>query len=651
MKFKPMQKAGALAVAVCLAFSAMPVLAADTDNIEVILTDVTETDLTTLSGEAKIKVSVKGAAGDISEANAAFTFSGDLDYKSVDFLKGSDDYSAGDFRVSTDRAEANAKNGFSAGFISSTPIKADDETELFIITFNGEAGKSVTVTLDKEHTFLTIDGKKTAALDNTALSVTAIESTNESTNASVKLTMDKVPNFNAGNADGVVTLSVTNERTKNVIKTKLSDEYRGSGTTASFTVENAVLKNDTYTVEISGSGYIPYKKTGVTFDKPLELTNADFVPGDVNNDGKIDEADKTKINEIISAKDYSIAADFNRDGYVNEEDAAILGIGEISSKPTKMSKPTVTGGSKKITVKWDKAADATGYTIKYGTSSTNLSNTKDINTADTTSTDITGLLANTTYYVQIAAKNSDGTGEFSDTANAKTDADTTTGGGAGGGGGGAGGGGGSSSSGGSTGGSTGGGAIYPTTPTNPDKTETFTDLENHAWAKDSIYALKEKGIISGISETEFAPANNIKRGDFILILTRMLSVNNEFTENFADVPESAYYYNAVGSAKAAGIASGDGTSFMPEDSITRQDLITLAYRAFLAKGYIEETEDYTVLDAFADKDNISDYAAAPMASMVKAGIIQGSEGNVNPKGNATRAEVAVMCERLCGLMK
>ena len=641
MKFKPMQKAGALAVAVCLALSAMPVFAADADKIEVILTDVTETDLTTLSGEAKIKVSVKGAAGDISEANAAFTFSGDLNYKSVDFLKGSDDYSAGDFRVATDRAEANAKNGFSAGFISSTPIKADDETELFIITFNGEAGKSVTVTLDKEHTFLTVDGKKTAALDNTALSVTAIESTNESTNASVKLTMDKVPNFNAGNADGVVTLSITNERTKNVIKTKLSDEYRGSGTTASFTVENAVLKNDTYTVEISGSGYIPYKKTGVTFDKPLELTNADFIPGDVNNDGKIDEADKTKIDEIISAKDYSIAADFNRDGYVNEDDAAILGIGEISSKPTKMSKPTVTGGSKKITVKWDKASDATGYTIKYGTSSTNLSNTKDIDKADTTSTDITGLLANTTYYVQIAAKNSNGTGDFSDTANAKTDADTTTGGGGGGG----------SSSGGSTGGSTGGGAIYPTTPTTPEKTETFTDLENHAWAKDSIYALKAKGIISGVSETEFAPANNIKRGDFILILTRMLSVDNEFTENFADVPESAYYYNAVGSAKAAGIASGDGANFMPEDSITRQDLITLAYRAFLAKGYIEETEDYTVLDAFADKDNISDYAAAPMASMVKAGIIQGSEGNVNPKGYATRAEVAVMCARLCELVK
>lgn len=662
MKFKMMQKIGALAIAACLAFSAMPVFAADANQIEVILTDVTETELTTLSGEAKIKVSVRGAAGDISEVNAAFTFNGDLDYKSVDFLKGSDDYNAGDFWASTDRAEANAKNGFSAGFVSSTPIKADDETDLFVITFSGDSGDSVTVTVDKDHTFLTVNGKKVEASDNTSLSVTAIESTNESTNASVKLTMDKVPNFNAGNADGVVTLSITNERTKNVIKTKLSDEYRGSGTVGSFTISNAVLKNDTYTVEISGSGYIPYKKTGVKFDKPLELTNSDFIPGDVNNDGKINDADKTKMKEIISAKDYRIAADFNRDGYVNEDDAAVLGISETSSSLAKMQKPTVTGGSKKITVKWAKAGDAgvTGYTIKYGTSNTNLSNTKEINSADATSVDITGLMSNTTYYVQIAAKNANATGSFSDIASAKTSADAAAEGGGGAAGGGAAGGGagggageGSSSEGltGTTGGSTGNGTVDTANPSNPENTEGFVDLENHAWAKDSIYALKEKGIISGVSETEFAPANNIKRGDFILILTKMLSIDNEFTENFADVPEDKYYYNAVGSAKAAGIASGDGANFMPEESITRQDLITLAYRAFLAKGYIEETDDYSVLDAFADKDNISDYAVAPMAAMVKAGIIQGSDGNVNPKGNATRAEVAVMCAKLCELIK
>ena len=73
-------------------------------------------------------------------------------------------------------------------------------------------------------------------------------------------------------------------------------------------------------------------------------------------------------------------------------------------------------------------------------------------------------------------------------------------------------------------------------------------------------------------------------------------------------------------------------------------------RAFLNKGYISETTDFTSLDVFGDKENISEYAVAPMASMVKAGIIKGSDGNVNPLGNATRAEVAVMCARLLALM-
>lgn len=381
------------------------------------------------------------------------------------------------------------------------------------------------------------------------------------------------------------------------------------------------------------------------FDEPLSITNAEFVPGDVNNDNKVDADDKAAVAELIANSEYSEAADFNRDNKVNEDDLAVFeGIADEKPVPAKMPKPTVAGGNKKITVKWIKPSDesVTGYTLKYGT--TSLNNTKEIAGIDTTSIEITNLSAATQYRVQIAAKNANGTGEFSDIATAST-YEAYVGGGQGGGGGTGGGGGGSSS---------GGGGFTPSAPdntNNTENTETFTDLGNHEWAKDAIYSLKDKGIISGVSDTEFAPANNIKRGDFILILTRMLSVNDEFAENFADVPESAYYYNAVGSAKAAGIAQGSGENFMPENSITRQDLITLAYRAFLAKGYITETDDFTSLDAFADKGDISDYAQTAMASMVKAGIIQGSNGNVNPKGSATRAEVAVMCARLVELMK
>lgn len=131
----------------------------------------------------------------------------------------------------------------------------------------------------------------------------------------------------------------------------------------------------------------------------------------------------------------------------------------------------------------------------------------------------------------------------------------------------------------------------------------------------------------------------------------MLKIENAFAENFSDVPYNSYYYNAIGSAKAAGIAQCNGETFSPENFITRQGLITLAYRAFLGKGYISSTEDLSCLDIFADSASIASYAVAPMASMVSAGIIQGSDGNVNPLGFATRAEVAVMCSRLLALIK
>lgn len=633
------------AIAACLAFSSMPAFADGTKQIKVTLTNVTATDAATQYGEAKIKVSISGADGNISAVQNAFTFEG-LDYKNVQFLKGENNPPECIW-VSPDKAKANADKKFSVGIAAPGGIAFGDNEEVYIITFSGEPGKKVTLDV-ADGTFCVTDGgsKITASAEGTCEAAASAKE-NKSIDAVIKLTMDKITGFNAAAETGI-TLKITNQTTKgymitDILSNKAVQEggHRESTDIPTFTVKNSVLAGDKYTVELYGAGYVTYKKTDVTFDKPLEITNADFVPGDVNDDGKVDADDKA-LAEKSKNGDYNEAADFDRNGKTDLADMKVFDGISDKTVPAKMTAPTVTGGSKKITVKWTKPTDEsiTGYTIKYGTNKDKLTSTKEIDKADTVNAEITGLSASTAYYLQIAAKNASGTGEYSDIANAKTDSDSTQGGG------------GTGGSGGSSGGGfSGGGATTPGTTTQPSTTETFTDLENHAWAKDAIYTLKNKGIISGISDTEFAPANNIKRGDFILILTKMLSVNDTFTENFADVPESAYYYNAVGSAKAAGIAQGSGENFMPENSITRQDLITLAYRAFLAKGYITETDDTASLDAFADKGDISDYAGTAMASMVKAGIIQGSNGNVNPKGFATRAEVAVMCARLCELMK
>lgn len=548
-----------LALAACVAFSQLPTFALAAQEPKVAFELATEDDLSAVSGEAKVKVSIEGAEGDISQVNAAFVFVGDLEYSKVDFLQGSDDHSAGDLQLATP-----GTNTLTAGLISKNAIEAKGTTEMFIITFFGTPGSEIELSLDEAHSYIVLDGEKVMLTAKNSIKASAIESDNEATTASVTLTMDKVPNFDASNKDGVVTLTITNQRTKSSIKVNLSDKYRGNGTVASYTVKNDVLKGDKYTVEISGIGYVPYVKTDVTFDKAISLTNADFVPGDVNNDGKADDEDKAKVSAVISGEsEYTIAADFNRDGYVDSEDLKVF----------------------------------------------ETENKKDDNTP-------------------------------SDKDDDNSSSDNSSSGGGGGGGGGGGKGSGSSGGGGFSGGFGGTSA-----------TTIFTDLENHTWAKDAIYKLKNRGIIKGISATEFAPANNIKRGDFMLILTGMFSVNNAFSENFADVPVGSYYYNAIGSAKAAGIANGSGDNFMPENTITRQDLITLAYRAFLQRGYALPAEDTSCLNTFGDNGDISDYARGAMAAMVNAGIIQGSNGGVNPKGFATRAEVAVMCSRMLDLMK
>lgn len=588
---------GALVLAVCVAFSALPAVAAESENIEVIFTDVTDSDLSTLSGEAKIKVSVRGAQGDASIAQMDLGFTGDLNYKSIQFLQGENDPPEC-VQYSPNAALVNSTKELLPSIISRNPMSFEDETDLFILTFSGDAGDSLTLSIaDTDNTYCTVDGNDLKPSENESITVTASDKANEGKNAALKLTMDKVTDFAAGGTDGYngsgIEVKITSENTPGyTVYTILNNTlvsnggHRESESIPTFTIENTVLADDTYTVEVSGIGYIPYRKTGVTFDDVLEITNAELIPGDINADGKVDITDKEECEKAIEdeayANDLAGAADFNRDGTVDKYDLAVFDGITAPEEPDDDNNGGGTGGG---------------------------------------------------------------------TGGGNTGGGGSTGGGGGGGTGGGGGGGTSSASPTATPAAT----SEPGTPTATaapsSSDEAFTDLENYEWAKDAIYALKDKGIISGVSETEYAPASNIKRGDFILILTRMMGIDNEFTENFADVPESAYYYDAIGSAKAAGVATGDGENFMPENSITRQDLITLAYRAFLSAGYIEEADELTSLDVFADKDSISDYAAAPMASMVKAGIIQGSDGKVNPTGNATRAEVAVMCARLLELMQ
>lgn len=644
----------AFMVLVMLLTITVPVFAAPETSAEIIFEDVTVSEGSS-KGEAKVKVSVKGLNGDVSISQIHIKIDGELKFAGIDYadsLKNNENSFLPQPTIKSNEIICGVIN-------ANVPMSFNgDETELFILSFTGEEGKTVSLDIDKTQSYFLINDEEIPVSNVSGdKTLTASSNGNELKTVKIKLTFDKDTGFTATKQNGInIVLTDENDDAKgHKIPVVLEDDAHRDYTTPNpvYVVSVSVVENHSYTVEVSGVGFVTYSKSGETFttNKFLEITPADFKAGDVNGDGEINNDDKTLCQQYISENTYSVAADFNRDQKVDNSDLSVFATNEPhKTAPAKMTKPSVVGGDNKISVSWtapDNGGTAiTGYTIKYGTSSTNLNQTAEITNTSVTSKEITNLSADTTYYVQIAAINEIGTGDYSEIANAKTNASGGAGAGGAGGGGGAGGNSGTTD--------TPENPTAPTTPTTPvtpsGTTKTFIDLGNYHWATESIYTLKAKGIISGISETEYAPANNIKRGDFILILTRMLSISDAFEENFTDVPTDSYYYNAIGSAKANGIASGDGVNFNPENSITRQDLITLAYRAFLTKGYITETEDMTVLDAFADKESIEDYALSPMASMVKAGIIQGSDGFVNPLGNATRAEVAVMCARLLALM-
>lgn len=180
---------------------------------------------------------------------------------------------------------------------------------------------------------------------------------------------------------------------------------------------------------------------------------------------------------------------------------------------------------------------------------------------------------------------------------------------------------------------------------------TFKDIADYAWANEAITFLAKKGIIKGISETEFAPASDIKRADFMLLLVRMLNLKAEVTDNFGDVSEDMYYYEALGIAKALGLTNGMGNNkFNPEASITRQDMFVLAYRVLQMQKAALENADEGAISTFDDFSKIADYAKEALSVLVKNELVKGNDNSINPFGNATRAETAVFIYRLYNLL-
>ena len=174
-----------------------------------------------------------------------------------------------------------------------------------------------------------------------------------------------------------------------------------------------------------------------------------------------------------------------------------------------------------------------------------------------------------------------------------------------------------------------------------DQKLSFTDVQSTDWFAEAVDFVVDQGLFAGISETEFGPNVEMSRAMLVTVLYRLSGETSNGDSGFTDVPADAWYSAAVAWAKEAGVVSGiSETAFAPNQPITREQMATILYS--YANAQVGE-DAKTALAAFTDAGNISSYATVPMSWAVEQGLLSGvGNQTLEPQGVATRAQVATI---------
>ena len=173
----------------------------------------------------------------------------------------------------------------------------------------------------------------------------------------------------------------------------------------------------------------------------------------------------------------------------------------------------------------------------------------------------------------------------------------------------------------------------------------YADVAPGSWYEAAVNQVTEPGYMEGVSDTQFAPDAYVTRATVVTVLWRMEgSPLPAATVSFGDVNPSAWYGQAAAWAKENGIANGDTRGdFKPEQFVTRQELAAFLTRYDAYRG--SELAEGT-LGLYSDAGEISAWAEESMAHAVGMGLLEGAGGKLSPTASATRAQLAVILQRL-----
>ncbi len=178
--------------------------------------------------------------------------------------------------------------------------------------------------------------------------------------------------------------------------------------------------------------------------------------------------------------------------------------------------------------------------------------------------------------------------------------------------------------------------------------QTFVDVPVGAWYYDEVEYAAQSGFIQGTGNGYFKPNTAINRAMLVTLLWRYAGEPAGYTNVFTDVPAGRWYTQAIAWAAHEGIVEGVGQNrFNPEGLLNREQMATLFYRYTKATG--GDTNASADLSSYPDSGSTSGWAKAAVEWAVAEGLVGGATVNgvvcINPKGEATRAQLAVIFVR------
>lgn len=167
----------------------------------------------------------------------------------------------------------------------------------------------------------------------------------------------------------------------------------------------------------------------------------------------------------------------------------------------------------------------------------------------------------------------------------------------------------------------------------------LTEDSRHHWAEDYVYDLLSRSVIQGYEDQTIRPDATLSRAEFVAMLVRAMGLPAASGASaFKDVSDH-WSKEAVAAAESAGIVVKErpNQKFLPDESITRIDMIEMVYRATLKYSISADNDESSL--SFTDIGSLNEQQKAALRTIVGAGIVSGyPDGTIKPENPLNRAE-------------